>query len=61
MPHWLGWVAIPIGLAMVVGSLEFAGRNERGGWPLAGRIVPIAYIAWSIWLIALGIELILNP
>ena len=61
MPHWLGWVGISIGLAMLVGTLEFAGRNEREGWPLAGRIVPIAYIALSIWLIALGIELILNP
>jgi hypothetical protein len=48
-------------LALLVGTLEFAGRNERDGWPLAGQIVPIAYIAWSLWLIALGIALILNP
>jgi len=25
---------------------------------VAGTIVPIAYIAWSIWLIALGIGLL---
>jgi len=61
IPAWLGWLAVPIGLALLVGTLEFAGRNERDGWPLAGRIVPIAYIAWSLWLIALGIALILNP
>jgi hypothetical protein len=24
-------------------------------------LVPIAYIAWSVWLIALGIALIVNP
>ena len=29
------------------------------GWPLAGTIVSIAYIAWSVWLIALGVFLIL--
>jgi len=61
IPEWLGWLAIPIGIALLVGTLEFVGRNERDGWPLAGRIVPIAYIAWSLWLVALGVALILNP
>jgi hypothetical protein len=61
IPAWLGWLAVPIGLALLVGTLEFAGRNERDGWLLAGKIVPIAYIGWSVWLIALGIALILNP
>jgi hypothetical protein len=44
---------------MLLGSLEFVGPNEKAGWPLAGTVVPMAYIAWSIWLIALGIGLIL--
>lgn len=48
-----------IGAALLVGALEFVGSNERGGWRLAGSIVPIAYVAWSIWLIALGALLIL--
>ena len=61
MVEWLGWVGIPIGIAMLVGALEFVGPNERDGWPLAGKIVPIAYVAWSLWLIAMGVELILNP
>jgi len=61
MVVWLGWIGLPIGLAMLVGSLEFVGPNERDGWPLAGTIVPIAYVAWSLWLIAMGFELILNP
>jgi hypothetical protein len=40
-------------------SSEFVGPNEERGWPLAGTIVPIAYLAWSAWLIALGVFLIL--
>ena len=28
------------------------------GWSIAGTIVPIAYIAWSTWLIAPGIGLV---
>jgi hypothetical protein len=58
LPGWLGFAAIPIGLALLVGTLEFVGPNEEHGWPLAGTIVPIAYIAWSIWLIALGVFLL---
>ena len=59
LPGWLGIVGVPIGIALLVGTLEFVGPNEREGWALAGTIVPIAYIAWSIWLIALGIFLLL--
>ena len=33
---------------------EFVGPKEPGGWALAGTIVPIAYIAWSVWLILIG-------
>jgi hypothetical protein len=49
---------VPIGVALLVGSLEFVGPNERAGWPLAGTIVPIAYVAWSVWLIAIGVALL---
>jgi hypothetical protein len=56
---WLGWVGFPIGAALILGSLEFVGPNERAGWSVAGTLVPIAYVAWSLWLIALGIGLIL--
>ena len=58
LPGWLGLVGVLIGLALLIGTLEFVGPNEEHGWPLAGTIVPIAYIAWSIWLIALGIGLL---
>ena len=59
LPSWLGIVGIGIGIALLVGTLEFVGPNERDGWALAGTIVPIAYVAWSIWLIALGVFLLI--
>jgi hypothetical protein len=59
LPAWLGIVGIPIGIALLIGTLEFVGPNEERGWALAGTIVPVAYIAWSIWLIALGVGLLL--
>jgi hypothetical protein len=52
-------VGLPIGIALLVGTLEFVGPNELDGWPLAGTVVPIAYIAWSLWLITLGVFLLI--
>ncbi len=57
VPAWLGWVGVPIGIGLVLGSTEFLGSNEERGWKLAGDAVPVLYIAWSVWLIALGIAL----
>jgi hypothetical protein len=59
LPAWLGYVGIPIGVAILVGVFEFMGPFERDGWKVAGVVVPIAYIAWSVWLIALGIGLLI--
>ena len=59
LPGWLGVLGLLIGVALLIGTLEFVGPNEERGWPLAGTIVPIAYVAWSIWLIALGVFLLL--
>jgi hypothetical protein len=59
LPAWLGILGIPIGAAILVGTFEFMGPYERDGWKLAGVVVPIAYIAWSVWLIALGIGLLI--
>ena len=58
LPTWLGLVGLPIGVALLIGTLEFVGPNERDGWPVAGTLVPIAYIAWSVWLIVLGVFLL---
>lgn len=59
VPFWLGIAGLPIGIALIVGALEFVGPNERTGWAFAGTLVPIAYVAWSIWLIALGVAIAL--
>ncbi len=55
----LGIVGLPIGIALLIGTLEFVGPNEPGGLALAGTIVPIAYIAWSVWLMLLGVFLLI--
>jgi hypothetical protein len=60
LPGWLGLVGFPIGVALLIGTLEFVGPNEERGWPLAGTIVPIAYIAWSLWLVGLGVALLIR-
>jgi hypothetical protein len=57
---WLAWPGIIIGLSLIVGSLEFVGRFEEQGWKLASVIVPIAYIAWSLWLIVSGVVLVVG-
>lgn len=59
VPAWLGWVGVVVGLGLVLGSTEFLGSNEERGWKLAGDAVPILYIVWSLWLVALGITLVL--
>jgi hypothetical protein len=58
IPWWMGLVGLPIGVALLMGTLEFVGPNEKAGWRLAGTIVPIAYVAWSLWLVALGVLLL---
>ena len=60
LPAWLAIVGVLIGLGLLVGTLEFVGPNEPEGWALAGTIVPIAYIAWSVWLILLGVFLFIG-
>jgi Domain of unknown function (DUF4386) len=58
IPTWMGWVGTVIGAGLVLGSVEFLGPNEERGWKLAGAAIPILYVAWSLWLLALGIALI---
>jgi hypothetical protein len=57
---WLAGPGITIGLFLMVGSLEFVGRFEEQGWKLAGAIVPITHIAWSLWLILSGLVLVVG-
>ena len=58
LPTWMGWAGIVIGAGLIVGSAEFLGPNEEQGWSLADAAVPILYIAWSLWLLAMGVALI---
>ena len=57
---WLAWPGVGIGLLLIVGSLEFVGRFEDRGWKLAGAIIPMTYIGWSIWLMASGFVLVIG-
>jgi len=58
LPTWLGWLGLLIGTGLAVGSAEFLGPNEERGWRLAGIAIPVLYVAWSVWLLAMGIALV---
>jgi Domain of unknown function (DUF4386) len=55
-----GIVGLVLAPLFLVGSLEFVGPFEPRGWRLAGTLVPLAYIGWSLWLLALGIGLLVT-
>jgi Domain of unknown function (DUF4386) len=55
---WLGAVGVVLGPLFLLCSLEFVGRPEDSGWKLAEVLTPITYIAWSMWLLAVGIALL---
>lgn len=52
----VGLILFPL---FVLGSMEFVGPNETKGWGFAGALVPIVYIGWSLWLVAMGIALVI--
>jgi hypothetical protein len=53
-----GVVGLVLAPLFVLGSVEFVGAFEPTGWKFAGRLVPVAYLGWSLWLLALGIGLL---
>ena len=55
-----GVVGLVLAPLFVLGSLEFVGPVEPYGWKLAGTLVPLAYIGWSLWLLVLGIGLLIT-
>jgi hypothetical protein len=57
-PGWTGLPALVIGPALMLCSLEFVGRAGDRGWTVAEKLTPVAYVAWSLWLIATGIAII---
>lgn len=54
-----GVIGLILAPFFVIGSMEFVGSFESKGWKLAGTLVPIAYIGWSLWLVAMGIALLI--
>ncbi|HKP90243.1 MAG TPA: DUF4386 domain-containing protein [Thermoleophilaceae bacterium] len=58
VPDWLGIAGIAVGVALMVCALEFVGRFEPAGWKLAEKLTPIAYVVWSLWLVATGVALL---
>lgn len=58
LADWLGVVGLIVGLGMMVGSLEFVGPSEESGMKLAAAVIPVAYVLWSLWLMAIGISLL---
>lgn len=58
VPSVLGFIGIVVGAALMLCSLEFVGGHERDGWKPAAQLTPPAYVAWSLWLIATGVALL---
>ena len=44
-----------IGPLLMLCALEFVSRE---GWKVAERLTPPAYVAWSLWLAAVGVALL---
>jgi hypothetical protein len=59
LPTWMGWIGIAVGAGLILESLEFLGPNEERGWKAAGSAIPLLYVVWSLWLLALGVALII--
>ena len=58
VPSWLGVLGLVIGPALALCALEFVGSREPTGWTVAERITPVAYVAWSAWLVGIGIAVL---
>jgi hypothetical protein len=57
-PGWVGVIGIVVGPVLMLCALEFVGGHEPRGWKVAEKLTPIAYVAWSLWLIATGVTLL---
>jgi hypothetical protein len=55
-----GVVGLLLGPFFVLGSAGFVGTFEPRGWRLAGMLIPVAYIGWSLWLFAMGVALLFS-
>jgi hypothetical protein len=53
-----GIIGLIIAPLFLIGAMEFVGSFEAGGWRFAGKLVPIAYVGWSLWLLTTGVALL---
>ena len=60
VPGALGIAGLVLGPVLALCALEFVGPNEPHGWRVAATLTPPAYVAWSLWLIATGIALLVG-
>lgn len=60
LPPWLAIPGVVIGIALLIGALEFVGAFEREGWKVAGLLVAVGYGLWSAWLVATGIVVLVG-
>jgi hypothetical protein len=58
VPAWVGVIGVAIGPLFLISSAEFLGPFEQRGLRFAGQLTPVAYILWSLWLVATGIALL---
>jgi hypothetical protein len=58
VPASLGYIGIVAGAMLIICAREFLGRYELEGWAVAGRLTPLAYVLWSLWLVATGLVLL---
>ena len=58
IPAWIGGIGILIGALLALCSLEFVGPYEPQGWRVAATLTPLVYVAWSLWLVATGVALL---
>jgi hypothetical protein len=58
VPGWIGVLGLGLGPVLMLCSLEFVGAHEPTGWKVAERLTPVTYVAWSLWLAATGVALL---
>ena len=54
VPRWLGATGAVLALGIA------AGLAEPAGWELGGTINTLSYLAWAVWLIAVGVTLLVR-
>ena len=54
-----GVAGLALASLFMIGAAEFVGPFEPDGWKVSAAVVPVAYVGWSIWLLAVGIGLLI--